>query len=338
MAAVGRAVGGRLCSAWPSVGSSWTSVSATLVASLGRLAVELRAERAAREAVREGANAVNAPSLSTLLVSLRPPESVGIVPAIASVALYVVASTPGARRRWPMRRTLPRSWPGSPACIVALQSGIDAYDDRCCRSTWSSTCCCCCSRRCCCSAVGPVVLALRALRPVLGARLARALYPRCGRRRTGAGLALFCAVVVLTHLPSFYDATLRHATLHYAEHALYLVAGLLVWWPMLDADPGPRHRLNGLAKLAYLIVAMLPMDVVGAYLNRHATLVYPRRTGRRPLRSGISAIARPGTGRRDHVGGRQLRSWSPWGCGRRWRRWSPKSAGSRPGRPERARR
>ncbi|MGA8716905.1 MAG: cytochrome c oxidase assembly protein, partial [Solirubrobacteraceae bacterium] len=121
----------------------------------------------------------------------------------------------------------------------------------------------------------PVVLALRSLSPGPRSRLARVM----DAARAGTGpvpaLALFGAVVVLTHLPSFYDATLRHPTLHYAEHALYLVSGLLVWSPLLDADPAPRHRLNGLGKLAYLIVAMLPMAIVGAYLNRHATLVYP---------------------------------------------------------------
>jgi cytochrome c oxidase assembly factor CtaG len=81
--------------------------------------------------------------------------------------------------------------------------------------------------------------------------------------------------VVLTHLPAFYDAALRHTSIHYAEHALYVLAGLLMWSPLVDGDPAPRHRLSGLGRLGYLIVAMLPMALVGAYLNRHATLVYP---------------------------------------------------------------
>jgi cytochrome c oxidase assembly factor CtaG len=80
---------------------------------------------------------------------------------------------------------------------------------------------------------------------------------------------------VLTHLPAFYDAALRHPSIHYAEHALYVLAGLLMWSPLVDGDPAPRHRLSGLGRLLYLIVAMLPMALVGAYLNRHATLVYP---------------------------------------------------------------
>ena len=49
----------------------------------------------------------------------------------------------------------------------------------------------------------------------------------------------------------------------------------MLWWPILDGDPVPRHRLDGVTRLAYVIVAMLPMTLLGAYLNRHATLVYP---------------------------------------------------------------
>ena len=96
-------------------------------------------------------------------------------------------------------------------------------------------------------------------------------------------------MIVLTHLPSFYDATLRHSALHDLEHALYLLAGLLLWWQILDGDPVPSRRLGGLGKLVYMLLAMAPMALVGAYLNRHATLVYPPYGP--PARSlGISAL------------------------------------------------
>jgi cytochrome c oxidase assembly factor CtaG len=47
-----------------------------------------------------------------------------------------------------------------------------------------------------------------------------------------------------------------------------------MWSPLLDGDPAPTHRLDGLGRLIYLIVAMLPMALVGAYLNRQPGLVY----------------------------------------------------------------
>jgi len=121
----------------------------------------------------------------------------------------------------------------------------------------------------------PLLLALRALPAERRGGAARAL----GRLRRPAQplacLAIFSAAVLFTHLPFFYEATLRHPTLHDAEHALYLLAGSLLWWPVLDVDPAPSHRLGGLGRLAYVLAAMLPMALIGAYLNRHATLVYP---------------------------------------------------------------
>ena len=101
---------------------------------------------------------------------------------------------------------------------------------------------------------------------------------------------MFTAVVVSRHIcPSFYDATLREPGLHELEHLLYLVAGLLLWSPLLDGDPAPAHRLGGLGQLVYLIAAMVPMALLGAYLNRHASLVYPA-YGMPARALGISAL------------------------------------------------
>jgi cytochrome c oxidase assembly factor CtaG len=87
-------------------------------------------------------------------------------------------------------------------------------------------------------------------------------------------LAIVWIVVFGTHIPAFYDVTLRNSLLHDAEHALYLVTGLLMWWPVLDEDPLPSHRLSGFVRLGYLSIAMLPMTIIGVYLNRSTTLVY----------------------------------------------------------------
>ena len=62
-----------------------------------------------------------------------------------------------------------------------------------------------------------------------------------------------------------------------------------MWWPILDGDPLPHARLNGLGRLIYVIVAMLPMTLIGAYLNRATSLVYSGYA--LPARSfGISAV------------------------------------------------
>jgi cytochrome c oxidase assembly factor CtaG len=48
-----------------------------------------------------------------------------------------------------------------------------------------------------------------------------------------------------------------------------------MWWPILDGNPVPGRRLDGLGRLVYLIAAMLPMTLLGAYLDRQPSLVYP---------------------------------------------------------------
>ena len=178
---------------------------------------------------------------------------------------------------------------GIGAVVLALESGIDGYDDRILSVHMIQHMLLLVAAPPLLLAGRPVLLALRSLTPRPRARLAKAL----GRTRRLTGplqsLALFAAVILLTHLPAFYDATLRHADLHDAEHALYLLAGLLMWSPLVDGDPLPKHRLSGLGKLVYLIAAMMPMALVGAYLNRHATLVYPAYGP--PARAlGISAL------------------------------------------------
>jgi cytochrome c oxidase assembly factor CtaG len=62
--------------------------------------------------------------------------------------------------------------------------------------------------------------------------------------------------------------------LHDFEHGLYVLAGLFMWWQLLDVDPVRSHRLGGIGKLVYMLIAMAPMALIGAYLNRHPAVVY----------------------------------------------------------------
>jgi putative copper resistance protein D len=210
---------------------------------------------------------------ASLLVTHWQLDPTALVGLAAAGALYVLAAA-RLRGRWPWRRTA--SFLAGLACmLVALQSGIDAYDDRLLSVHMVQHTLILLLAPLFLLGGRPVVLGLAALPPERRARPARALARTRGLASPGWALAGFAGVVVLTHLPAFYDAALRHPSIHYAEHALYVLAGLLMWSPLVDGDPAPRHRLSGLGRLLYLIVAMLPMALVGAYLNRHATLVYP---------------------------------------------------------------
>jgi cytochrome c oxidase assembly factor CtaG len=223
----------------------------------------------------------------SLLVSHWSFDASVAVPVAAVGVLYLLAVRRVAGR-WPWRRTA--SFLAGLGCLVlALQSGIDAYDDRLLSVHMVQHMLILLLAPLLLLGGRPVVLTLAALSPARRAGLARGLARTRRFTAPAPALAWFASIVVLTHLPAFYDASLRHSAIHYTEHALYLLAGLVMWSPLVDGDPAPRHRLNGLGRLGYLIVAMLPMALVGAYLNRNATLVYPA-YGPPAHALGISAI------------------------------------------------
>jgi putative membrane protein len=213
------------------------------------------------------------PSLPSLLVSHWQLDWALDLPAALYGGLYL-AGAQRVRGSWPIGRTL--SFLAGIACVlVALQSGLNSFDDRRMSVHMIQHMLLLMLAPLLLLGGRPVILALRTLPRSCRPGLARMLQ----RTRLVTGplpcLAIFYAVVLLTHLPAFYDATLRQPPLHQAEHALYLVAGLLLWWPILDGDPVPAQRLGGLGRIGYMLAAMPPMAIVGAYLNRHATLVYP---------------------------------------------------------------
>jgi putative membrane protein len=86
--------------------------------------------------------------------------------------------------------------------------------------------------------------------------------------------SLFAAVMLGTHVPAFYDLTLRAPVVHAGEHALYLWAALIFWAPLIAVDPVP-HRLSSIGAVLYMLTAMIPMTIVGVWLLTADRVVYP---------------------------------------------------------------
>jgi putative membrane protein len=75
------------------------------------------------------------------------------------------------------------------------------------------------------------------------------------------------AVMIGWHIPVLYDATLYSEPLHVVEHLMFIAAGLLLYWPMLDVTSAhARWRMSPPAKLVYMLVATLPQDGVALAL------------------------------------------------------------------------
>jgi putative membrane protein len=74
-------------------------------------------------------------------------------------------------------------------------------------------------------------------------------------------------VMIAWHLPPLYDATLYSGPLHVVEHVMFIGAGLVMYWPMLEATSAhARWNMSPGAKLIYMLVATLPQDGVALAL------------------------------------------------------------------------
>jgi cytochrome c oxidase assembly factor CtaG len=106
-------------------------------------------------------------------------------------------------------------------------------------------------------------LLVAGLSPALAARLTR---PAVAHALTSPFVALpvWIAVYFAWHLPWPYDSALRHpGSLLHVEHVSYLLAGCLVWWPVLQDVP---RVLSPAAKAVYLFVAFVLASPLGLLL------------------------------------------------------------------------
>ena len=229
-----------------------------------------------------------APSLLSLpLRAWEPAWGLDLAVAVyVGVYLWGVACV-GARR-WPASRTA-AFVAGVLVVLVALQSGLDAYDDRLLSAHMLQHVLLLMVAPPLLLLGSPVLLALRALppqqRPALAALLARTRK----LTRPPVCLAVFTVVIVGFHLPPVFDAAVRYPLVHACEHAAFFTAGLFLWWPLSDGDPVHSQRLASIGRIFYMLLAMVPEDLIGAYLNRANTVVYaPYAAGAHAL--GLSAV------------------------------------------------
>jgi putative membrane protein len=88
------------------------------------------------------------------------------------------------------------------------------------------------------------------------------------------GILVWLAIMYLWHVPALYDAATEHAGVHLLEHASFFVAGIALWWPLIQPVP-MRRRLTGLQPLAYIAAAKAGLAALGLYLAWSSTPLYP---------------------------------------------------------------
>jgi putative copper resistance protein D len=122
----------------------------------------------------------------------------------------------------------------------------------------------------------PITLALRAAAPSVRRRLLAILQSRVVHAISFPVVTwvLFAAVNWGWHFSVLYDQALENQALHYLQHATFLGAALLFWWPVIGADPSP-WRLPHPVRILYLFLAMPQNSFLGVALMSASTVLYP---------------------------------------------------------------
>jgi putative membrane protein len=76
--------------------------------------------------------------------------------------------------------------------------------------------------------------------------------------------------VLLWHVPAIFELALESHFWHQFEHASFIVAGIVFWWPVIQLHPSPRWSVP-----VYLFLATLPCDALSAFLVFCGRVVYP---------------------------------------------------------------
>jgi cytochrome c oxidase assembly factor CtaG len=82
------------------------------------------------------------------------------------------------------------------------------------------------------------------------------------------------AALVGWHIPAAFTLALRAEGWHVVEHACFVSAGFLFWWPVVQPWPS-GSRAPGWSILLYLFLATLPCDVLSGFLIFSDRVVYP---------------------------------------------------------------
>jgi cytochrome c oxidase assembly factor CtaG len=85
-------------------------------------------------------------------------------------------------------------------------------------------------------------------------------------------MCLFGAISLMwaIHLSPLFELSLEDDTYHALVHALFVLAGLLMWAPVFDGE-----RLSYAARLLFVFVAMPLTGFLGFVLHSSRTVLYP---------------------------------------------------------------
>jgi putative membrane protein len=84
----------------------------------------------------------------------------------------------------------------------------------------------------------------------------------------------FSAVFVTAHFPPIFDRMCRYEDFHILVHICFMVAGVIMWFPILSPMP-ELPRISYPAQILYLFLLMIPMTAVAAPITLATSIIYP---------------------------------------------------------------
>jgi putative membrane protein len=92
--------------------------------------------------------------------------------------------------------------------------------------------------------------------------------------RPWRAFAIFNVVLAGWHLPPLYNLAMAHHPVHIVQHLMFLVASVLMWWPILSPLP-ELPRLAYPMQMLYLFLMSIPMSIVAVYIALADSVLYP---------------------------------------------------------------
>jgi putative membrane protein len=92
--------------------------------------------------------------------------------------------------------------------------------------------------------------------------------------RAPIAFVTFNVVIAAWHLPPLYNAAMAHHSIHIVEHLMFMVAAVLMWWPLMSQLPElPRLAYPG--QMLYAFLMSIPMSIIAVYIAMSDHVLYP---------------------------------------------------------------
>jgi putative membrane protein len=85
---------------------------------------------------------------------------------------------------------------------------------------------------------------------------------------------IFNVVLVSWHLPPIYELAMGSHAVHIVQHLCFMVASVLMWWPVLSPLP-ELPRLSYPGQMLYLFLLTLPMSLIAICIGYARQILYP---------------------------------------------------------------